>query len=251
MEIIVNWFNKHGRHRKRRMSYEDTLTTLLQSLSALEYLHGRETLIMHRDIKLENILVLTRDPLYIKLGDFGLTKVGGSLKTSCGTGTYFPPEIAKYFGLSRSEPKVKYTEAVDIWSLGVVILRGSRLIPTPASYTKKYEPTPVGYHAKELWAETQSISSGNNISSQTPRLLILARQLPRKRERDQPAIDILIITYPKTLQAPFKEGWFQESSAARAIRASVRLVQWGLAAEFEMCWIHYRCTGPGGPIRLE
>ncbi|KAF2189280.1 kinase-like protein [Zopfia rhizophila CBS 207.26] len=78
---------------------------------------------MHRDIKPENILVLTRDPLYIKLADFSLIKVGNSLKTICGTGTYCPPEIAKYFRLSKLAPKDKYTEAVDIWSLGVVILR--------------------------------------------------------------------------------------------------------------------------------
>ncbi|KAF2181488.1 kinase-like protein [Zopfia rhizophila CBS 207.26] len=115
--------NLEYQHRKRHISYEESLTILHQSLSALEYLHGRKTPIVHRDIKPENILVLTRDPLHIKLADFGLAKAGGSLTTFCGTETYCPPEIAKYFGLSKSVPKDKYTEAVDIWSLGVVILR--------------------------------------------------------------------------------------------------------------------------------
>ncbi|KAF2189915.1 kinase-like protein [Zopfia rhizophila CBS 207.26] len=110
-------------HRKRHISYEESLTILHQSLSALEYLHGRKKPIVHRDIKPENILVLTRDPLHIKLSDFGLAKADGSLTTFCGTETYCPPEIAKYFGLSKSIPKDKYTEAVDIWSLGVVILK--------------------------------------------------------------------------------------------------------------------------------
>ncbi|KAF2188831.1 kinase-like protein [Zopfia rhizophila CBS 207.26] len=115
--------NLEYQHRKRHISYEESLTILHQSLSALEYLHGRKRPIVHRDIKPENILVLTRDPLYIKLVDFGLAKAGGSLITFCGTETYCPPEIAKYFGLSKLVLKDKYTEAVDIWSLGVVILR--------------------------------------------------------------------------------------------------------------------------------
>ncbi|KAF2191727.1 hypothetical protein K469DRAFT_556050, partial [Zopfia rhizophila CBS 207.26] len=75
------------------------------------------------DIKLENILVLTCDLLYIKLVNFSLIKVDGFLITFCGIETYCPPEIAKYFGLSKSVPKDKYIEVVNIWLLSVIILR--------------------------------------------------------------------------------------------------------------------------------
>ena len=77
---------------------------------------------MHRDLKPENIFVETRDPLQIKLADFGLAKEELSLKTICGTYTYLAPEVAQY-SLSARVPNEKYTNSVDIWSVGVVILR--------------------------------------------------------------------------------------------------------------------------------
>jgi serine/threonine-protein kinase Chk2 len=88
--------------------------------------------VAHRDLKPENILVQHRDPdrsphaLCIKLSDFGLAKASDSLKTGCGTETYCPPEVqlGKYS---------RHTKAVDIWSLGVVILRFAYGLPYPGS----------------------------------------------------------------------------------------------------------------------
>jgi serine/threonine protein kinase len=101
---------------------DEILTILEQSLSALAYLHGLKPPIAHRDIKPDNILVQSLEPLYIKLADFGLAKAECQLETICGTSTYAAPEIAKYIGSSRSVPREKYTTAIEIWSLGVVIL---------------------------------------------------------------------------------------------------------------------------------
>ena len=56
--------------------------------------------------------------LSIKLADFGLAKIIGEeafTTTLCGTPSYVAPEILAD-GASR-----KYTRAVDIWSLGVVL----------------------------------------------------------------------------------------------------------------------------------
>ena len=86
---------------------------------------------MHRDIKPENILVKYRAPdcnadyLHIKLSDFGFSKIPGQsgLKTGCGTHSYRPPEIR--------DDDSRYTKAVDIWSLGVVILRLAHDLPDP------------------------------------------------------------------------------------------------------------------------
>lgn len=111
-------------------SYDECLAILQQASSALEYLHGRPQPVVHRDIKPENILVKHRpldrnpDSLHIKLSDFGLSKTG-SLKTFCGSQTYCPPEV-------RDEA-VPYTKAVDIWSLGVVVLRFAYNLPYPGS----------------------------------------------------------------------------------------------------------------------
>lgn len=58
------------------------------------------------------------DELHVKLADFGLAKIIGEesfTTTLCGTPSYVAPEI-----LAETRHR-KYTKAVDIWSLGVVM----------------------------------------------------------------------------------------------------------------------------------
>jgi len=93
----------------------DTRKVFVQLFNGLKYLHERN--IVHRDIKPENILLCDTD-LTVKLADFGLAKIIGedSFTTSlCGTPSYVAPEILEP---SRNR---KYTRAVDMWSLGVVL----------------------------------------------------------------------------------------------------------------------------------
>ena len=91
----------------------DGMELLRQGLTALEWLHGLETPIVHRDIKPCNILIKSETPLVIRLTDFGLAKQSKSLNSLVGTPRYLAPE------LHSQDP---YTALVDIWSLGVVAL---------------------------------------------------------------------------------------------------------------------------------
>lgn len=62
--------------------------------------------------------MLTDKNLHVKLADFGLAKIIGEesfTTTLCGTPSYVAPEI-----LQDSKHR-RYTRAVDVWSLGVVL----------------------------------------------------------------------------------------------------------------------------------
>lgn len=66
---------------------------------------------------MKNILVASRSPIRVKIGDFGVSKraVGTSLNTRVGTEGYKAPEI--HFGTGS------YTNAADMWSLGCLVHR--------------------------------------------------------------------------------------------------------------------------------
>ncbi|MCJ1463080.1 hypothetical protein MMC07_001685 [Pseudocyphellaria aurata] len=120
-------------HVQKAISFEETRTVLFQTLQALAYLHD-EMNITHRDIKPENILVRSRTPeLFIKLCDFGLSTDELVLKTNCGTDLYTAAEISRG----------SYSNAVDIWAIGVLGLEFIKGLPnfnrrtTPQGWCKK------------------------------------------------------------------------------------------------------------------
>lgn len=81
---------------------------MCELILAVEYLHRNG--IIYRDIKPENILLDRRG--HVVLCDFGLSKVGESANTYCGTPEYIAPEII------RNE---SYNESVDYYTLGVLL----------------------------------------------------------------------------------------------------------------------------------
>ncbi len=102
---------------------EEAVDLLIQGLSVLEHLHSRG--VTYRDLKPDNILVQSRYPLRVRFTDFGLASDRRDLTTLCGTEEYAAPEI--FTGGS-------YTAAVDIWSLGVIVLEYVYGLPTQRSH---------------------------------------------------------------------------------------------------------------------
>ncbi|XP_042342447.1 ribosomal protein S6 kinase-related protein [Plectropomus leopardus] len=96
--------------------------------SALGFLHDLG--IMHRDVKMENILL--SDQGHLRLSDFGLSrrlKRGGRAFTICGTILYMAPEV-----LSGGP----YNHAADWWSLGIMLfslVTGEFPVPAEQDHT--------------------------------------------------------------------------------------------------------------------
>mmetsp|Transcript_66559 Transcript_66559/g.124185 ORF Transcript_66559/g.124185 Transcript_66559/m.124185 type:complete len:658 (+) Transcript_66559:108-2081(+) len=99
----------------KRVAEGDAICLAQQLLYAINYMHS--STICHRDVKPDNLLLLTTDPVskgILKLADFGLSKrftPGQALTTMAGTLVYSAPQVFEG----------KYSEASDIWSCGVTL----------------------------------------------------------------------------------------------------------------------------------
>ena len=79
---------------------------------------------LHRDIKLDNILIKSEGDLIIKLSDFGCSKIDPVGTTICGT--------PKYMALELLENVKNYDYKVDLWSIGLCfweLIYGYKNIP--------------------------------------------------------------------------------------------------------------------------
>ena len=134
---------------KLGFSEKDAATVVGQVLGALSYLHYNG--VVHADIKLENVLLASCEPLHVKLADFGLSRMravrqgrplhkirhddilanDARLRFTCstvaGTLTYMAPEL---LALIREQarapaegatPRTVIDETIDIWATGVML----------------------------------------------------------------------------------------------------------------------------------
>ena len=94
---------------------KDTLEIFKQILFAVEYCHNSK--IIHRDLKLENIMKVSKNSNSIKIVDFGIAGLFAGLKseiTKAGSINYLSPEVLTGKNLNASP-------AMDIWSLGCIL----------------------------------------------------------------------------------------------------------------------------------
>ena len=102
-------------------------------LTGVGFMHSKN--IAHRDLKLDNILLIenkTKEevPFIIKIIDFGFSVTTEKpSKQFCGTPSYMAPEIVK---------KIEYDpKATDIWALGILAYRMLYGVPPFRAPTEK------------------------------------------------------------------------------------------------------------------
>ncbi|XP_030621003.1 serine/threonine-protein kinase 33 [Chanos chanos] len=109
--------------QKNKYFTEEETRHIIRSLAeAIAYLHKKD--VVHRDLKLENILVKSyhhgedNGMINIKVTDFGLSAQKGGvgsenmLQSTCGTPIYMAPEVINGH---------EYSQQCDVWSIGVIM----------------------------------------------------------------------------------------------------------------------------------
>lgn len=94
----------------RYLSEKEATFFLMQLANGFQTL--RKNKILHRDLKLANILL---DRARLVIGDFGFAKLGELADTKLGTPVTMAPEIL------NKDSSQKYDAKADLWSLGIVL----------------------------------------------------------------------------------------------------------------------------------
>jgi len=167
---LKNYITKY----KRPFTEEIVQYLMRQIVSAINYLHTNR--IIHRDLKLDNILVHfpseddKQDMLkaVAKLIDFGfatkLNKNRDMTKTVLGTPANMEPHLIS--DMEKHQPeKEGYNEKVDIWSLGTLcyeMLTG-RLTFFGKNMNELFEKVKIGNYKVPLWLSKEAVSFLNGM----------------------------------------------------------------------------------------
>jgi serine/threonine protein kinase len=145
---LQSCLNEYLKRYDKPFSQDVVQHIMKQVISGFVYLHGRK--ILHRDIKLENILVkfptegdrqnLNMLKTEIKITDFGFSRFlkGDSLaKSLLGNPINMDPHILRKMARIDNDTEFGYDEKADVWSLGTVTYE--LLVGYPAYEASSYE----------------------------------------------------------------------------------------------------------------
>ena len=158
-----------------------------QIVSALNYLHFNK--IIHRDLKLDNILVtfpneydkssLNMMKAVVKIIDFGFaTRLNGPLTfTALGTPTNMDPQILEH--IKTGIPNSGYNEKVDIWSLGTLCYQMvvGHMAFSGSSMEELFQKVKKGNYSLPMTLSKEIVSFINGMLQQDPNKRLTANQL--------------------------------------------------------------------------
>ncbi len=132
MELCNMDLKSYMGKEKDTLLHVNVFNILFQAAKGIEYMHSKR--IVHRDLKLENILIMTEgnDKVVAKISDFGISfQFEGSIEsakeslTILGTQSYWAPEMLQIMLKSQNAvDKIHgFPYAIDIFAFGVVTYR--------------------------------------------------------------------------------------------------------------------------------
>lgn len=131
MELMDNSLTHFLEKASNSLCYHIQVNICHDITLALSYLHSND--IVHRDLSSNNVLLIGN--VRAKLSDFGMAKLGdlSHTFTMCpGTDVYMPPESV--------DDKPLYTEKIDCFSFGVIIIQIlTQIFPNPGDRNKIIE----------------------------------------------------------------------------------------------------------------
>ena len=171
---LSNCLDKYKSKYGKGFSEEIVQYLMLQIVNAIKYIHNNN--IVHRDLKLDNIMVnfdnendkvnIHMMKAKIKIIDFGFSAKleKGILYSTVGTLNYADPQILKKFMNKKNAKLTGYSKEVDIWSLGALcyeMLIGHAVFDTH-SFNDLIEKVEIGVYKipKNLSKEVISFLNG-------------------------------------------------------------------------------------------
>ncbi|XP_071719646.1 uncharacterized protein [Rutidosis leptorrhynchoides] len=199
-----------------RLDWMKRLNICIDVATALDFLHrgiGKQATVIHRDIKTENILLMSE--WNAKLADFGLSLISGIDKETdyvidgaCGTPGYVDPLYVQSSFLTKES---------DIYSFGVVLFE--ILCGRPTYVIRKQEGVYLPVFIKDMFEKgTQNEAVFGEIKEQIkPEALsvfqtIAYKCLNEKRE-DRPTAEQVVMQLKKAMELQISRGDGASSSA--------------------------------------
>ncbi|NXJ86366.1 SBK1 kinase, partial [Trogon melanurus] len=155
-----------------------------QLAEALDFMHGRA--LVHRDVKLDNVLLFDRECRRVKLGDFGLARLQGSpVGAMSGALPYAPPELC----LLRGSDTLELDSSLDVWAFAVLLF----------CLSTGCFPWATADGSDPLFEEFSAWQDGGGVLSQVPApwrgftsaaLEMLRRLLTLDPDRRSPAVEV-------------------------------------------------------------
>lgn len=170
-----------------------------QLASAVGFLHSLK--LVHRDLKLENILVFAADMSLVKLCDFGATVREGTLVTKhrCTWQPFLPPEICELITKERYECRM----TSDCWQIGIIIF----VCLTGCPPWQSADISDVAYCNFMRWQKRKTTKVPVQFRSFTSRFLRMIKRLLEKKPEKRASVN--------EINKYLKDIWMDRKTSAR------------------------------------